>query len=377
MTIKGAWVYRVSPSYEDVYSSLRQLLKYYPQLLGHYDDAQKALVWDDGRTDTIAFARLDRREHSTDEDIYKLVPKYDVKGFKKGTVQPFSAYLLQLKDGAALVVQCAHAAMDGASFYTFVNQWAALTRGESISPMVTDQSLLPAPDSLSREQVTEAVIARHWVRMKFKHLLKMLIHLRASQNAKDTYVLEVSQEEIARMREESCAGTNAVLTSLAVRKLLEHLPAREEVGLLTVADFRGRACGVPKLFMGNFSQPVVTGPFSCNVPALSVQAALKKALDTDALTEQIGLTTASSHYGLPYFFFDASEMNCPKPKLFYINNQLKFRACETDFGTGLPLCVLQNELPDMIKFWQPVSGGPVQIIYGVFAARAMKKGRHG
>lgn len=70
--------------------------------------------------------------------------------------------------------------------------------------------------------------------------------------------------------------------------------------------------------------------------------------------------------------FDASEMNSRDPKLFYVNNQLKFKACEIDFGTGMPVRVQQATLPDMIKFWQASEGGPVQIIYGGFAAKAMK-----
>lgn len=70
--------------------------------------------------------------------------------------------------------------------------------------------------------------------------------------------------------------------------------------------------------------------------------------------------------------FDASEMNSRDPKLFYVNNQLKFKACEIDFGTGMPVRVQQATLPDMIKFWQASAGGPVQIIYGGFAAKTMK-----
>ena len=66
-------------------------------------------------------------------------------------------------------------------------------------------------------------------------------------------------------------------------------------------------------------------------------------------------------------------MNSSDPKLFYVNNQLKFRACEFDFGTGKPLRAQQAMLPDMIKFWQAEPDGPVQIIYGGYASKIMRR----
>lgn len=85
------------------------------------------------------------------------------------------------------------------------------------------------------------------------------------------------------------------------------------------------------------------------------------------------LSISASRYGLPYFLFDASDMNSRDPKLFYVNNQLKFKACELNFGTGKPLRVQQAMLPDMIKFWQEEPDGPVQIIYGGFASKLMRR----
>ena len=64
---------------------------------------------------------------------------------------------------------------------------------------------------------------------------------------------------------------------------------------------------------------------------------------------------------------------CNVPDGFYVNNQLKFKACELNFGTGKPLRVQQAMLPDMIKFWQEEPDGPVQIIYGGFASKIMRR----
>ena len=91
------------------------------------------------------------------------------------------------------------------------------------------------------------------------------------------------------------------------------------------------------------------------------------------ISEHVQLSVSSSRYGLPYFLFDASDMNSPDPDLFYVNNQLKLKACEVSFGTGLPMRAQQAMLPDMIKFWQPMASGPVQIIYGGYAAKIMRR----
>lgn len=224
------------------------------------------------------------------------------------------------------------------------------------------------------EQALSRVQELGWSRIGFKSLFRMLFNMATMKLIKDTYVIELSQDEVSRMRDESKAGTNAVLCHYAVRKLLEKLPAKERFTLLEVADLRGRACGVPEGFCGNFSQPAVIGDFGRDVTAADIQKDASAILnDREALSENVQLSTSSSLYGLPYFMFDASDMNSPDPRLFYVNNQLKLRACEVNFGTGLPLRAQQAMLPDMIKFWQPKADGPVQIIYGGYAAKIMRR----
>ncbi len=53
-------------------------------------------------------------------------------------------------------------------------------------------------------------------------------------------------------------------------------------------------------------------------------------------------------------------------------NETSIRLTEID-GTGLPLRAQQAMLPDMIKFWQPKADGPVQIIYGGWASKIMRR----
>lgn len=373
MTIKGAWIYRELPDASALQASLDSVLQPYPHLLGSYDEKLKSVKWS-GREEPIELVELDRKGHSTSEDMYALVPKFNISGFKSGRTRALEAYRIVLRDGVAIVLQGAHALMDGATFYRIAHDWGKLTAGSPVEVMAVDQGLIPDADALTKEQTISRVQELGWCRIEFKSLFRMMYNLAAMKLIRETYTIELSQDELKRMCEESGAGANAVLCRYAVARLLEKLPAKEKFTLLEVADLRGRACDVPEGFFGNFSQPAVLGEFGRNVAASDIQKAVSAILgDREALSENVQLSVCSSRYSLPYFMFDASDMNSRDPQLFYVNNQLKFKACRVDFGTGLPLRAQQAMLPDMIKFWQEVPDGPVQIIYGGFASKIMRR----
>lgn len=373
MTIKGAWTYKELPEASVLQTSLDAVLRPYPQLLGTYEEKLKSIIWS-GREEPIKLIELDSRGHSVTEDMYKLVPKYDANGFKSGRARALEAYRIILDDGVAIVLQGAHALMDGTSFYRIASDWGKLTAGMPVDAMTVDQSLIPDADSLTKEQTLARVQELGWCRIEFKSLFGMMLNLVAMNLIKKTYTIELSQAELARMRKESGAGTNAVLCHYAVGKLLEKFPTKERFTILEVADLRGRACNVPEGFCGNFSQPVVIGEFGRDVTPADIQKSAFAILNNrQALSENLQLSVCSSRYSLPYFMFNACDMNSRNPKLFYVNNQLKFKTCEFDFGTGKPLKVQQAMLPDMIKFWQEEPDGPVQIIYSGFASRIMRR----
>ena len=373
MTIKGAWIYRELPDAAELQDSLNTVLRPYPLLLGRYDDKQKAMVWN-GDEPSIELVELDCSGHSVSEDMYSLVPGFNINGFKSGKSRALEAYRIKLDDGAAIVVQGAHALMDGATFNRIISDWGKVTSGKTFETMTVNQDLVPSADALSKEQTASRVQELGWSTIGFKSILKMLFNALTMKLIKKTFTIKVSQDELARMREESGAGTNAVLCHLAVSKLLEKLPSKEKFTLLEVADLRGRACGIPEDFFGNCSQPVIIGEFGRDVTACDIQKAASSALkNVEGISENMQLSASSSKYGLPYFMFDASDMNSPDPNLFYVNNQLKFKACEFEFGSGQPLRAQQAMLPDMIKFWQEQPGGPIQIVYGGFASRIMRR----
>ena len=373
MVIKGAWVYRNLPDAPALQISLDAVLQPYPQLLGKYDEKLKSVSWT-GQEEPIRLVELDRREHSVLEDMYALVPKFDTGSFKGGKSRILEAYMITLGDGVAVVLQGAHALMDGTTFYRIAADWGRMTSGHAVEAMTVDQNLIPNAGALTKEQTLSRIQELGWSKIGFKSLFRMLFNVFTMKLIKGTYTLQVSQDELSRMRAESGAGTNATLCRYAIGKFLEKLPSKDSFTLIETADLRGRACGMPENFCGNFSQAVVIGKFSRNATAADIQKAASTVLnDREALSKNVQLSTSSSLYGLPYFMFDASDMNSPDPKLFYVNNQLKIRACEVDFGTGMPLKAQQAMLPDMIKFWQSEPCGPIQIIYGGYAAKIMKR----
>ena len=373
MVIKGAWTYKELPEAPVLQASLDAVLQPYPQLMGRYDEKQKSVVWT-GREEPVRLVEIDCGGHSVSEDMYTLVPEFNTSLFKAGKSQALEAYRITLSDGVAVVLQGAHALMDGCTFYRIAGDWGRITSGEPVEAMTVDQNLIPAADALTKEQTLSRVQQLGWSRMGFKSLFRMLFNMATMKLIKGTFTLEISQDDLSRMRDESGTGTNAVLCHYAIGRLLEKLPAKKGFTLLEVADLRGRACNIPEDFCGNFSQAVVIGDFDRDATAADIQKAVSTKLnDRNALSENVQLSVSSSSYGLPYFMFDASDMNSPDPELFYVNNQLKLKACEVDFGTGLPLRAQQAMLPDMIKFWQQESGGPVQIIYGGYAAKIMRR----
>ena len=208
MTIKGAWIYKELPAASALQASLDAVLRPYPQLLGRYDEKQKSVLWS-GQEEPVKLVELDRSGHSVSEDMYALVPKFDTGAFKSGKSRALEAYRIRLDDGAALVLQGAHALMDGCAFYRIAGDWGRISSGASVEAMAVDQNLIPDADALSKEQTLARVQELGWSRIGFKSIFRMLFNMATMKLIRETFILEVSQDELSRMREVSGAGTNA------------------------------------------------------------------------------------------------------------------------------------------------------------------------
>ena len=396
MNIKGAWLFNQLPDFNTMEVALCKLLGSYPFLLGRYNEEEKAVLYENSaptqlpqgifneysRPDVTVSSLIasDAEGSRKASAVWSLAPAYDLKGFLKGSVCPFSASLVHLADGELLIVSGAHACMDGHSFYSLVGQWAELCKGGSITALRVDQSPLPSPAAFSKEEATARAQQAGWQIIGAKKLIKMLWNMVKSGAIKKTYCIEVPQERIQNLRERSGAGTNAVLCAIAAKKLYSRLPGIKRFKLIFTADLRGHFPGIDGAFFGNFSQATPAGiEFETDTPvaklAADIDRGIKSVLDSGTPENNVRISFCATEYGLPYFYFDASDMNCSKPGTIYINNQLKFRPAEMDWGKGQALYSFPNELADMVKLWQPAPGGPVQIIYGGLAAAIMEKRR--
>lgn len=396
MNIKGAWLFNQLPDFNTMEVALCKLLGSYPFLLGRYNEEEKAVLYENSAPTQLpqgifnVYSRPDVTVSSliaSDAEgsrkasaVWSLAPAYDLKGFLKGSVCPFSASLVHLADGELLIVSGAHACMDGHSFYSLVGQWAELCKGGSITALRVDQSPLPSPAAFSKEEATARAQQAGWQIIGAKKLIKMLWNMVKSGAIKKTYCIEVPQERIQNLRERSGAGTNAVLCAIAAKKLYSRLPGIKRFKLIFTADLRGHFPGIDGAFFGNFSQATPAGiEFETDTPvaklAADIDSAVKAVLGSQTPENNVRISFCATAYGLPYFYFDASDMNCSKPGTIYINNQLKFRPAEMDWGEGQALYAFPNELADMVKLWQPAPGGPIQIIYGGLAAAIMEKRR--
>lgn len=384
MVIDGAWIYDEAPDAERAQKALTKLEQIYPVLTGLYDEKKKAIDYEEGASGVLKIESTEMKccyksgLTGDRKKAWSLVKPLDVKGFKKGKAHGFSATLVTLSDGAVLYVQISHAFMDGSNFFRFMRQWAALYRGESIEPMISDQSRLPSAVGFSKEETVGKVRELGWPLISFKKVIKMLWNLTRSNAVKDCFTIEVSQDEIGRHKALSGAGTHAVLSAIAARAVLKKSPAVRSIKLLSVCDLRGRFRGMDESFMGNFSQPLMAnGTYERDMDteemARSMDAGFKSVLHSGSPELTVRLSVCASHYGLPYFSFDASGMNCKNPDILYVNNQLKFRPAELDWGLGPAVYAFPNGLSDMVKFWQPVPGGSVQIIFSGITAKILQE----
>lgn len=382
MVIEGAWVFRELPSFEQLQTSLISLISLYPQLEGYYIKEKDVVEYDETMAVSPDFLITEKNDLCVSDicnsDIYEIAGAFDIKGFKSGKIKPFKARLIKLSDGIVLVVQCAHLLMDGHSLYSFMRQWSQICNGKSIVPDIVDQNCIPQGTQLSKEDTIRIVHDAGWPKISFVKVITMIVNTIRQTTIKDTSIFPIDMEELFRVKSEAGVSTNSVLCAMAAKKLEKVLPSLADFKLIVNADLRSRVRSIDPRFFGNAAQPLVpkaTFDISEDPVELSllIDAEVRDIITSDTIEKTLLLSQASSHYKLPYFFFDASKFNCPAPKAIYVNNFLKFRAEEIEFGTGFPVHVEPNRLQDMVKFWRYSKDGAINIIFAGFSAKAFNK----
>lgn len=144
--------------------SFARLLGYYPHLCGRVMRGEAVACDNSGVPFAVDEAPRCRLEQAV---LMPDAPKrfgahFDLSGFKRGRQAPLSVRLTRLADGTVLSLYGAHGCMDGDAFYTLVENWGRLHRGEPVVQPVADQSLLPQLATLSAEELLRSVKAAGW-----------------------------------------------------------------------------------------------------------------------------------------------------------------------------------------------------------------------
>ena len=130
--------------------------------------------------------------------------------------------------------------------------------------------------------------------------------------------------------------------------------------------------------MSNIVTPALNTENSVSSLAKQIQTNNDRYFSNEdgVLDDYVNLNIYGVKHHIPYLGFDVESMNDKNPKAIYINNQLRFKVYELDFGSGRPYVVIPNDLPDMVKLW-PVNdkkGSVMILLRGYVAKKALKYG---
>ena len=134
MVIKGMWLFHGRLDAAAMKESFARLLGYYPHLCGRVMRGEAVACDNSGVPFAVDEAPRCRLEQAV---LMPDAPKrfgahFDLSGFKRGRQAPLSVRLTRLADGTVLSLHGAHGCMDGDAFYTLVENWGRLRRGEPV-----------------------------------------------------------------------------------------------------------------------------------------------------------------------------------------------------------------------------------------------------
>jgi hypothetical protein len=360
-----ALVFTSELSVEKLKETLSQLLCSYPTLCGRADENGTAIsLCNEG----VPFIVIDKRAsgisvHSllADEPRGKWTPMQPLQE----SAAMLSVQVTYLHDGCVLGVCASHRCLDGNAFYSFLKNWAALCRDDSLafqSPLL-DQDLAPnATLDRSNEEVIEDAVKAGWMKWPPDWFSNWTEALRSGRMTRRLGPIRFSAAALARIKglamrpdPSSCndPGAAFVTTHEAVCAHLAQVSASVlgwESGfplcVCTMVDVRGRVSHLPSNFMGN---ALTMG--AARVPAgdalVSTAAALHEAWQPYS-TRPSPLCTQQVHqYAENYLhktgFEEIDIMNAlvDKPYTVLANNFVKFPIYE-DFGCGPPMFVIPH-----------------------------------
>lgn len=375
MVIKGAWIFPYRLDEEALVKSFSVLLGFYPYLAGRVAKGEKIVPSGEGIPFTVCEdSGLTTAEAARIPDaVNGFASPLKLSSFKKGACPPLSLRLTHLSDGSVLSVQAAHGCMDGSSFYTMMNNWAALCRGEEIRPPVTGGTVFVPHEGASKEALVQRAANRGWYRLGWKDLFRGFgagLGIVSVYRSRPLFFPEEKLVELQR-RFNSVHGTDfgrgtLLAAVIAKMSLVAAKPEHaERCSQITVADLRGRLPGLPAEWVGNAVCNLSTDVFNSGdtlyTIAGKIGGKIREMFSEGAreLEDFMELYIDCIGYRIPFLPFDLKGMTNRRPTAIYINNFLKFDIYGVDFGAGRPVAALPPDLPDQVRIWpaSPDRGG--------------------
>lgn len=366
MIIKGIWVFDYPLNKEKVKSSLVKLLEFYPHVAGRMNGPNEIVLNNGGiyfSNEEYHISVLSLIKQPRSFDLYKTPIK--IKKLVNGKEPLMSVKIVRLKDGCLLIIHCAHVCLDGNGFFRFVKNLEQLYQNKPIQPIDLDRSNLFFDKIPSKNKAYKLMLEKGWKQVsintlvqytwqKFRRIEKIVsppIHI--SEDYLSAIQKQIEKKGISHL------SKHALLSSILIKLSykLNNFKTTTNCSLVSVIDLKGRLSSFPTSYAGNATSNITTRDFNPENPlsdlAVIIDNTIAKYLlqNTDLLEEHVLLNIAASKYKIPFTPFDLQAMNAQKPTCLYVNNFLKFKLYDIDFGMGTPVLILPNDLPDALKIW--------------------------
>ncbi|HBK31097.1 MAG TPA: hypothetical protein DDZ96_01755 [Porphyromonadaceae bacterium] len=393
LCFRGTWVYDHIPDIDAMKAAFRKLLGYYPPLSGRVHPNGSGIVFSNRGTPFIVKEETSVSVEDigkTDKWARRFTTPLDLGEVKRGNIAPMNVTLSLLKNGSVLSVQCSHGCVDCVNFYTIVNDWSKLCRGEDIVEPVFEQSLFSTAQSSAREDGGYPSFAQGWKSLFSGSIIKMFSDSLSGIALERTGAFHFSSAAIKRLRDKissecSFECTTGIALSAYIGKMfaiLNNLPDSMGYKQAVTIDLRGRLDGIPAAFFGNASMTVPTRPYKRTATlseiAQIVYDLLQKIIHQSPQELAGFLMNNPDNLGtrLPDMPIDTDSFSLKRPLVFYNHNFSTLPIYSVDFGKGRPVLSLPHNLQNhQILIW-PVSlseNDGVEVYFSGLLARQIKK----
>jgi hypothetical protein len=394
LLLRGLWVFEGTVDEGRLKESLSRLLALYPHVAGRME-GRRVVANNQGVPLTVrARPELFAKDIKANfPHVDRLAPSLKRGRVKRGSEALFKAMVTTLADGWVLGVRATHACLDGNSFYTMINNWSRLHRGESVEAPLLNQSLIPSAGQRAKAEALKAAVDAGWVKLSVGKVFLGVGQLLFKNLTERTAPVHFSPEALRRLKRKVAAealldqvGTNVALSAhltYLCSRLYDH-PAAKTCVQVTVVDARERLATVPANFVGNAAFPAASPPFGAQASLGEIAATIDGSLrpltarPSSALQGAIELALATQQHKLLMLPYDVTAMHSPRPTVTYINNFSKLPIYDVDFGDAnqsrRPLVNIPHNLPDPVLIWPaPPTRGGVDVFFTGVAARAVQR----